>query len=132
MIRVPKLILPSGKEQLLAKVEYLIGRHKKCDICVFGDPKISRFHATVFRENGFYYIKDGRIGEFVAGVIKPATRSGNGTFVNGTRLDQEHDWKVVLNHGDEITMGQSQFHFWFPVFRKDTDEGKETYNENPG
>lgn len=125
---VPKLISPKG-DCLLTETEYLIGRNHRCAICFPDDPKMSRVHATVFKENGRYYIKDGKIGQLIAGIIKPASRSANGTFVNGVQLDQASNWKIILKHGDEITLGETCLKFWFPLLTQDTDEGKETYSE---
>jgi len=123
---IPKLILLKG-EQLLTEPEYIIGRHKRCQICFRDDPSLSRYHATIFKDNDIYCIKDGRIGRFNKGKITDATRSSNGTYVNGVKLDATTDWKKKLIHNDKIVAGKTTLIFWFPILDPiSNDEDKET------
>ena len=54
------------------------------------DAEASRYHALVRRVPNGYLISD--------------TGSGNGTYVNGQRISHP----VLLNPGDNITIGQTQ------------------------
>lgn len=122
----PKLILPKG-EQLLTEPEYTIGRNRKCNVPFHDDPSLSRYHATIFKEDGIYYIKDGTIGGFEKGKIAEAVRSHNGTFLNGKKLGSDTDWKARLNHEDKITVGTVILIYWFPIVESlKIDDGKET------
>ena len=70
----------------LNQTEAVIGRHPDCDIHLESN-MISRRHAAVRTESGHYFIKD--VG------------SGNGTFVNGKKIEQE----IELQHEDRIKLG---------------------------
>lgn len=61
---------------------------------------VSRKHATIYKENGAWYIKD--------------LHSKNGTFVNGTRIASDRPFS--LNDGYEITLGlpESKLIFCLP------------------
>jgi|GEM_PF-2776504 len=63
----------------------LIGREADCQI-VLNHPRISRHHACIHRQDGQWLVED--------------LCSGNGTFVNGRRLDAPH----ILNPGDELRL----------------------------
>ncbi|QQS47868.1 MAG: FHA domain-containing protein [Acidobacteriota bacterium] len=78
----------------LKKSEITIGRELKNDL-VLDDPRVSRTHAVVCRT-----------GE---GVILRDLESGNGTFINGARIETQKDFK--LTSGDEIKLGSSMLTF---------------------
>jgi len=66
--------------------EITIGRDPFNDI-VIDNPATSRFHATIYRENGNYIIQD--------------LESSNGTFINNFVTDSK-----ILEVGDEILIGK--------------------------
>ena len=70
----------------LNRDEITIGRDPYNDI-VIDNPATSRYHATIYRDNGRYIIED--------------LRSSNGTFVNNFVIN-----KKILEVGDEILIGK--------------------------
>lgn len=81
---------PAGIDFKLLKGKTKIGRNKNCDIVV-NDSTISEEHVLLL-------CKDKK-------VILQDELSANGTFVNGERIEK----KVLLNDGDEITLGSVTF-----------------------
>ena len=74
--------------------DVVFGREADCPV-VLKDPSISRKHARLTRvENGWELVD---------------LRSGNGTFVNGKRVDQ-----AIVRHNDEIKLGSASFRFVDP------------------
>jgi hypothetical protein len=67
-----------------------IGRHGDNEI-ILPDNQVSRHHAEIVMQGGRWVLAD--LG------------SANGTYVNGERLTGPH----VLNHGDLVRVGQTQF-----------------------
>ncbi len=67
-----------------------IGRHGDNEV-ILPDPQVSRHHAEILMQGGRWVIAD--LG------------SANGTFVNGQQITGPH----VLNHGDLLRVGQTQF-----------------------
>ena len=67
-----------------------IGRHGDNEI-ILPDPQVSRHHAEILMQGGRWVIVD--LG------------SANGTFVNGQQITGSQ----VLNHGDLLRVGQTQF-----------------------
>ena len=83
--------LQNGVSYALAKPSVTIGRLPECDVVV-DDPGASRQHARIRRtESGFVLTDLG---------------STNSTMVNGEPI-QEH----VLEHGDRITIGETELEF---------------------
>jgi diguanylate cyclase (GGDEF)-like protein len=83
------LLLEGGKvakQVPLGKGRCVIGRAEDTDLTL-GGHDVSRHHAAVFFQNGHYFIED--------------LNSTNGTILNGASV--EHD---VLNHGDQISIGE--------------------------
>ncbi|HEX6624381.1 MAG TPA: FHA domain-containing protein, partial [Pyrinomonadaceae bacterium] len=76
----------------LGRLRITIGRSARNDVCV-PDPFASRVHAEVRREGDLYYLQD--LG------------SANGTYYNGSRLDQP----VMLTHGGRIQIGETEIVF---------------------
>jgi phosphoserine phosphatase RsbU/P len=76
----------------LGRLRITIGRSARNDVCV-PDPFASRVHAEVRREGDGYLLQD--LG------------SANGTYYNGSRLDQP----VVLTHGGRIQIGETEIVF---------------------
>lgn len=72
--------------------EINIGRDSDWADLPVGMMFISRKHATIYKENGVWYIKD--------------LNSKNGTFVNGTRIVSDRPFS--LNDGYEISFGLSE------------------------
>ncbi len=67
-----------------------IGRHADNEV-ILPDPQVSRHHAEILMQGGRWVIVD--LG------------SANGTFVNGQQITGSQ----VLNHGDLLRVGQTQF-----------------------
>jgi pSer/pThr/pTyr-binding forkhead associated (FHA) protein len=83
--------LTDGVSTALAKPSVTIGRLPECDVVV-DDAGVSRQHARIRRTEGGFVLTD--LG------------STNGTMVNGEPI-QEH----VLEHGDRITIGETELEF---------------------
>ncbi|MGH7128372.1 MAG: SpoIIE family protein phosphatase, partial [Planctomycetaceae bacterium] len=64
----------------------VLGRHPECDIQLHSN-MVSRKHAQIVRDGGGYFVED--LG------------SGNGTFVNGKRINE----RTPLGHEDRIKLG---------------------------
>jgi pSer/pThr/pTyr-binding forkhead associated (FHA) protein len=82
-----------GREVVIDKPAALVGRDELADIPIFGDPSVSRHHATIYRQGGHYLIQDQGA---------PA-----GTIVNGQRVSQQY-----LQDGDEIQLGSVRMMFF--------------------
>ncbi|HEY3355576.1 MAG TPA: FHA domain-containing protein, partial [Polyangia bacterium] len=80
-----------GREYAMALAEITIGRGAENDV-VLADIAISRRHVTIFRDGPGFGVRD--------------LHSGNGTFVNGRRIEQ-----CPLNDGDQIEVGNSVMRF---------------------
>src|SRR5438067_12989758 len=76
----------------LGRLRITIGRSARNDVCV-PDPFASRVHAEVRREGDQYLLQD--LG------------SANGTYYNGSRLDQT----VPLTSGGRIQIGETEIAF---------------------
>ncbi|KYG26639.1 FHA domain-containing protein [Alkalihalobacillus trypoxylicola] len=74
----------------LKKTIHIIGRSivSNSDHILFENIYVSRQHAAIIQKNHSYYIKD--------------LNSKHGTFVNGTKLDVESEYR--LKHGDQISL----------------------------
>lgn len=70
-----------------------IGREASCSITLPGDPLVSRFHATVWVEQGKLYVRD--------------ENASNGVLVNGRRLAPAQ--ASLVRSGDEIQIGETRF-----------------------
>lgn len=83
--------LPDGniREIPLSSSELNIGRAPENAIFI-SDPMVSRYHATLRRRDGQYFILD--------------TGSGSGIFINGQRVGPQGQ---ALRQGDVITMGRT-------------------------
>ncbi len=91
-----RLVLDGAADGRLGPGLFTIGRAEDCDF-VLSDPTASRCHAELRCENGTWILTD--------------LRSRNGTFVNGRRA-----WRIVVEAGDEITVGSTRLSF-APVSR---------------
>jgi serine phosphatase RsbU (regulator of sigma subunit) len=92
-----RLIIDSGAEAGMVfpirEPSVTIGRTSTCTVQVL-DRRVSRRHATVFREGGVYYIED--LG------------SKNGLLLNGEMVSNR---RVPLNNGDRIVVGDTTLIF---------------------
>lgn len=70
---------------------FTVGRDPGNDI-ILRDPKVSRHHAEIVFERGFFVVHD--------------LASANGTFVNGKRIRV-----APLTHGAQVRLGNSQGRF---------------------
>jgi eukaryotic-like serine/threonine-protein kinase len=87
--------LPDGniREITLSATELNIGRAPENAIYI-SDPMVSRYHATLRRQDGQYVILD--------------TGSSSGVFINGQRVGPQGQ---ALRQGDVITMGRTNLTF---------------------
>ena len=69
----------------------VIGRSRRCDI-VLTDPNVSRQHAEIRRQDDGFMLLD--LGS-----------------TNGTRVNRRDVKQVVLQHGDRIELGTTEFLF---------------------
>jgi hypothetical protein len=83
----------AGKEMILTKEKTSIGRAEACDIGLFGDNTIEKFHAWILQSGNRYYVEDSRT---------PA-----GTFVN----DRPVVGRIPLQSGDLIRVGNIVLRF---------------------
>ncbi|HEV3258422.1 MAG TPA: FHA domain-containing protein [Gemmataceae bacterium] len=83
----------AGRELILSKEQTTIGRGEACDIGLFGDPGVERFHARIVQGGDGYLLAD-------AG-------TPGGTYLNGTRIYQP----APLHSGDTIQVGNSVLSF---------------------
>jgi FHA domain/Bacterial regulatory proteins, luxR family len=84
---------PLGPE----RVTVTIGRASTADVCLLGDPRVSRVHAVLERAGGLWTIVDDGL-------------SRNGTFLNGRRLAH----RVRLRDRDKIRIGDTVLIFCAP------------------
>ncbi len=86
---MPRFVLLQGGEVVpfpVTKEIMLLGRHPDCDIQLESN-MLSRKHARLSKEDGAFYIED--LG------------SGNGTFVNGKRIEQ----RIPIANNDRVKLG---------------------------
>jgi len=72
-----------------------VGRDDLNDIVISGDQSISRFHFVITKDNGQYYVQDGK--------------SRHGTFLNGNQISGPEP----IHDGDVLKVGVSLF--WFVI-----------------
>lgn len=92
---MPKLIIQSGSHtgrELDLEGDVLIGRGSMTDLSIY-DPTISRRHAVIAQVEDGFLISD--------------LRSGNGTRVNGVRIEEP----TPLHNGDEVQLGSVMLRF---------------------
>lgn len=70
----------------------IIGRSSECQVVV-ADPRVSRRHAMIRKQDGGFYLFD--LGSF------------NGSYLNGSRVTATRQ----LQHGDVITFADHEFHY---------------------
>lgn len=90
-----KMILLHGGEStpyVLEGKTTVLGRHPECDIQLNSN-MVSRRHAQLTEDDGQYSIED--------------MGSGNGTFVNGTKVESP----TLLKHDDRVKLGPLLFRF---------------------
>jgi len=91
-----RVTLSGGKQfvEILEADEVRLGRSLDCDL-VLEDAGISRKHARICLVQGQWHVQD--------------MQSANGVFVNATKVQD-----AVLNHGDELALGNAKLSFIFP------------------
>tara|TARA_R110000850_G_scaffold22504_10_gene66652 strand:- start:554 stop:1462 length:909 start_codon:yes stop_codon:yes gene_type:complete len=70
----------------------IIGRSPECQVVV-ADPRVSRRHAMIRKQDGGFYLFD--LGSF------------NGSYLNGSRVTATRK----LNHGDVVTFAEHEYQF---------------------
>ena len=98
-----------SRYKLVETEENLLGRDWDCRV-VLNDPQCSRVHASIYMDEGYWWIKDNK--------------SSNGTYVNDQRIDQAR-----LAEGNEIRLGSSQFSFSTNVEKSVKDPSEERPSE---
>lgn len=83
----------AGREKILSKERTTIGRAEACDIGMFGDNAIEKFHASIILAGNRYYLED-------AG-------TPGGTFLN----ERPVAGRMPLRNGDQIRLGRSVLSF---------------------
>jgi hypothetical protein len=83
----------AGKEMILAKKEFILGRAESCDLGLFGDNQIEKQHAKIVRSGNRYYLED---------LDTPA-----GTYLNGRKISEP----MPLKNGDAIRLGNCTLRF---------------------
>lgn len=78
-----------GREKILSKEKTSIGRAEACDIGLFGDNAIEKFHANIILSGNRYFLEDAN--------------TPTGTFLN----DQRINGRAPLQTGDLIRVGKS-------------------------
>lgn len=89
----------TGQSYLLDASETMIGKNHDADICIRDNRAVSRHHASIIFDEGEYYITDHR--------------STNSTYLNGSRIDPEDEYRLV--DGDELTLADERFTFRWDV-----------------
>lgn len=87
LILTRPLVLPQHVDLDTERVT--LGRSKSCT-CLIEDRFLSRTHAEILARDGKWFLRD--------------CGSANGTFVNGTRIDRE----VEFRHTDVVTIGDTE------------------------
>jgi len=82
-----------GRELILSRPETTIGRAEACDIGLFGDPNVERWHARIVRQGTRYMLTD--------------QDTPGGTFLNDQRIIQP----TPLHSGDAIRLGDCVLRF---------------------
>lgn len=90
-IKVESGIRP-GREMILSKERTSIGRADACDVGLFGDPSIEKFHANIVQTGSRYFLEDAGTG---------------GTYLN----ERPVTGRTPLNSGDAIRIGKSVLRF---------------------
>jgi hypothetical protein len=83
----------AGKEMLLSKKEFTIGRAEACDLGLFGDMTIEKMHARIIQNGNRYFLAD--------------LNTPSGTFLNGHRINGPSP----LKNGDAIRVGGCTLRF---------------------
>lgn len=99
-----QVISDNGDVRTLSSKGYdslLIGRTDECNLCFEDDASVSRTHARIEINPSVCYLHD--------------LNSSNGTFVNGTRIQE-----AILNRDDVITIGRTRI-----IVRVNEGEGEE-------
>ena len=92
----PALYKPDGElAEKLAELPFVIGKKKENVNLAINDYSVSRVHARITREEGFYYIED--------------LNSTNGTYLNGKELFFRQP--VKLETMDRIVFGTEEYVF---------------------
>jgi len=92
--------LKNSKAIPIDRAVILVGRAEQCDVVITGSKKISRRHCCLVQSDSTYLIRD--LG------------STNGVWINGKRVDMEGE----MRDGDQIAIGDVQFHFFPNGVRK--------------
>jgi hypothetical protein len=82
-----------GRQLILSRQEFTIGRAESCDLGLFGDPGVERVHARILRKGDGFVLADAD--------------TAKGTFVNDERIDGE----TPLSSGDHIRIGSNVLSF---------------------
>lgn len=87
-----------GKEYVLAKTDFSIGRSVENDLAFPKDSAVSRRHIVLFERNSDFYLRE-EMKMMPDGTKAPPTY---GTYINDRKISGE----VLLHSGDEIGLGR--------------------------
>jgi hypothetical protein len=82
-----------GRELLISKPVFTLGRAETSDLGLFGDAMIEKLHARIYQQDGHFLIADNA--------------SAHGTFVNDQRVEEP----TLLRSGDLIRVGNAYVRF---------------------
>ena len=85
----------TGDIYRIAPLPFTIGKLNSNNLCI-ENPYISKKHATIFEENGSYYLQD--------------ENSSNYTYINGQRLENQFSYKLMS--GCTVTFAREEFLFY--------------------
>lgn len=83
--------VPKKEFELKPESTFTIGREADCEL-LLTEAKVSRHHAQIYSQNSIWFVRD--------------LKSGNGTFVNGTRITE-----CAIKNNDTIKIGNTTMAF---------------------
>ena len=111
----PKLAVIGGNDRghefIIGAAEVTLGRGTDCDV-ILADIAVSRRHVVLRFDGSRVVLRD--------------LQSGNGTLVNGKRIDQ-----CFLRDGDQIELGNTLLRFVYPVADQPADATQAVGEETP-
>ncbi|MFN4259956.1 MAG: FHA domain-containing protein [Gemmataceae bacterium] len=82
-----------GRDLILSKPEFVIGRAEGCDLGIFGDNAVEKKHARILNKNNRFILED--------------LNTPSGTFINDERISGP----TPLRSGDMIRLGKNVLRF---------------------
>jgi pSer/pThr/pTyr-binding forkhead associated (FHA) protein len=79
--QVVRLSAPNNRN-LKFGTGYILGRHDSCDLCIYYDQRVSRYHARLYHERGQWHLED--------------LQSTHKTYLAQTRADGSYMGRVAV------------------------------------